>query len=164
MRLKFSNYLILFLFTLSVKLWWLNFIQTNYGAYKVTGNYFAQEGVDTYTYLEPIDNYLSKGEYGMFWYKGFSNNCVRPAPATVNPTFERAIRTPYYGIIYGAFRLFFGTKTAYDFLALLQLLFEILSVILLAKIAFLLTRSKVVFLSVYFLFTVTSWTTFLHFS
>ena len=161
MRLTFPRFLVLFLSAFLIKCLWIYFISINYGGYPLIGNSLAQRGVDSYTYIDPIDNLIENGTYGMKWYKGYA--FLEKAPASIVPTFEYAIRTPHYGMFYWFFRLFLEKKSALDALAIFQLLIEIISIFLLAQIAFGLTKSTKIFYIVFATYTLTSWCTFFTF-
>jgi hypothetical protein len=80
--------------------------------------YLAKVSGDTFSYLDPMDNYLTEGEY-YFW------NGARKVFAG---------RMPYYGLPYFFFRLFFDKSVSADLLALLQIFLDALATVYFARL------------------------------
>ncbi len=82
--------------------------------------FIAIDGGDTFSYLDPIDNYIAEGEY-YFW------NGARKVSAG---------RMPYYGAPYFLLRLLFEKSAAYDIYVIIQILFDALAAIVFARLCF----------------------------
>lgn len=87
---------------------------------ELSAGFLAKVTGDTFSYLDPIDNYLIEGEY-YFW------NGERKVFAG---------RMPYYGIPYFLFRLFFNRESSADLLVLLQILFDVIAGFYFAKLCY----------------------------
>lgn len=151
--LRTRKKILLFILIFSVKLCYIIFIN-NHFKHRLSGKYLATSSGDTPTYIEPVENLISHGNYGMFMseYTPFVNK--------LDPKYFPTIRTPHYGIIYMVFRFFSTEKTAFDGIVLLQLLIEVLSIIAFSGMIYRITRSQFgYFLSLFFL-TMSFWITF----
>ncbi len=104
----------------------------------------ASKNGDAPFYVDPIDNYLEKGEY--YYQSG-------------NQKIETG-RAPYYGLTYLMFRLFLPRETSYDMVVILQLLVESLAIMYLCALASLVFKHKVAYLLTYLLMIVSFNTTF----
>ena len=98
---------------------------------------FAMEGGDSYSYFEPVDNYISSGKYYGKIYEDY--------------------RMPGYGAIYFILCKFFSVPVALNILVLLQLLLSAISVYVLASISFSLFRSDLSFYLTYFLYLISTY-------
>lgn len=105
---------------------------------KTYSTVFAHETDDARSYFEPIENFLSSGNYGGGEFGDY--------------------RMPGYGIPYAVLRTFFSPDTSVDTLVVLQLMLAILSVYILALIAFRISSSSAVFYWTYFLFCLSTYT------
>jgi hypothetical protein len=103
-----------------------------------TSTVIASKSGDAPFYIDPIENYIVKGEY-------FYNN------GTEKITMGRA---PYYGITYFIFRIFLPQETSYDMVAILQLLVESLAIIYLSALGYLIIKHMAAFLLTYLLMMV----------
>ncbi|MCS7078064.1 MAG: hypothetical protein NZ455_15235 [Bacteroidia bacterium] len=105
---------------------------------EIEGIIAVKEG-DTNSYIEPIENLITKGEY-YFTYKA--------------KFFEEklyASRLPHYGLIFGFFRLFFSHTASCNLLVLLQILLEATSVLLISLLCFEILGSYIFFWISWFL-------------
>jgi len=89
---------------------------------------------DAFSYITPIDNLINSGNY----YPDY--------------------RMPGYGFFYYIFHLFFNSNISLDLLIVLQVIFSILSVYVLAITVFNFTNSKKIFYIVIFLFGISTYT------
>ncbi|TAE18436.1 MAG: phospholipid carrier-dependent glycosyltransferase [Bacteroidetes bacterium] len=87
----------------------------------------AIAGGDTFSYFEPIEQYKNTGDY---YFINLEKKKVY------------AGRMPYYGSIYYFFSTFLPKSTAYDAVALLQILFESLAIVLMSLLAYRYTQTK----------------------
>lgn len=113
--------LVLFLITFVIKLatcWYLSYLQKCY-APSLGNTELACYTGDASSYLEPIDNYIQHGEY-----------------STIGQNGEKIYtgRAPYYGIPYYLFRQLFSQTLSYDLVVLLQIVFETIAILFLAKL------------------------------
>jgi len=76
---------------------------------------FGIKAGDTNSYIQPIDNYITKGEY----FSDYHNN-------------EKihAGRLPHYGILYYLFRFSFLPSVSYDLIVIFQVLIESISIVI----------------------------------
>jgi hypothetical protein len=114
----------------------------------------AIEGYDTHTYLDPAENLIKRGAFGM------SMGEFSPREDKQHPKFYPAIRTPYYSLFYLSFRLFFSESHACDLLAILQLIIEALSVLVLGEIVYRITKSKFAAGLAFICLMLSSWITY----
>ncbi len=88
-----------------------------YNAHLQLGEFIAYDSGDTHSYLDQIEEYIQTGEY------------------SVGSVEEKNVgRGPYYGAYYYLFRQFLPTPKALDALAILQILWYALAIILLMLI------------------------------
>lgn len=109
-----------------------------------TSAIIASKNGDARFYVDPIDNYIEKGEY-------FFNN------GTEKISMGRA---PYYGITYFIFRVFLPQGISYDMVAILQIIVESLSIVYLSALCLLILKSRLAFLLTYLLLLVSLNSTF----
>jgi hypothetical protein len=118
------------------------------------GHYLASSGGDTFSYINTIENYIDKGNYGMYLGEFY------PYQNTNSANFYPMIRLPHYGIIYLIFRQVFGKETSSDLLVLLQLIAEVLSIMLFSKLILAVTKSRLSYWVSLLILTLSSWVTF----
>jgi hypothetical protein len=99
---------------------WLAYITHENGYKYIYG--LAAFTEDTGTYIGPIENFIKHGQY--FW------------------GYAKAGRTPYYGLIYYPFRVFFSMATSYNILVIIQLIAESAAIFYMAKTCQLLTNMR----------------------
>ena len=81
------------------------------------GEFIARDSGDTHSYIDQIEDYIQTGEYN------------------VGSVEDKAVgRGPYYGVYYFLFRLFLSVPKALDALAILQILWYALAIVLLMLI------------------------------
>src|SRR5689334_4724153 len=122
------NFFLLFLLALIIKLasaYYLAHLRKCF-TQETISTVIASKYGDAPFYVDPIDNYIEKGEY-------FYNN------GTEKVSMGRA---PYYGMTYLIFRVFLPREVSYDMVAVLQLLVESLSIIYLSALCFMALKSK----------------------
>lgn len=85
-----------------------------YNEHLQCGEYIAYDSGDTSGYIDPIEEYIQTGQYN------------------VGSIEDKNVgRGPYYGVYYYMFRQFLSVKKSYDALAILQILWYALAIILL---------------------------------
>lgn len=137
-----KKYFLLFILAFTVKLVSCYYI-SSLGKCVVQDNnnnntVLASKAGDAYSYLDPIDNLLEKGEY--FLQDG-----------------ERKVsigRAPYYGTIYFLFRLFLSPSASYEMVALFQIFCEAIAIVYLALLSQLIIKRKEAFMVTYLLMVV----------
>jgi len=113
-RKLFFLFLLCFLIKLASILYLLQLTHCYPGADFRHRGFIAWLAGDTPTYLEPIDNYLEKGE---FYFTNAASEKVYIG------------RGPYYGAPYFLFRLFFNQTVSYNLFAFLQIALASLAVL-----------------------------------
>jgi hypothetical protein len=113
-RKLFLLFLITFFIKLSCLLYLIHLSHCFPGADFRHRGFIAWVAGDTPTYLDPVDNYLNKGE---FYSLSSSGEKIHIG------------RGPYYGVPYFLFRLFFNQTPAYNLYALFQIALASLAVL-----------------------------------
>jgi hypothetical protein len=108
----------------------------------------AFDGGDATSYIEPIENFIRNGEYGIQPYD-YSQ--------TLMITKFDDFRMPGYGAPYFLLRLIFDQSTALNSLVILQLLCSGISVYVLALIALKLFKHQIFFYSTYLLYLISTY-------
>lgn len=146
--------LILFIGIFLLKLTYVVFINHHFKHEKLAGHVLATAAGDTPTYIEPIENLIKTGSYGM-WMSEYT-----PFLNKENPEYFTTIRTPHYGFFYLFFRLFTEPKMALDLIVLLQLAVEALAILAFSKMIYEITFSKLGYGLALFFLVASSWITF----
>ena len=149
-----KNKILFFFLLLIIKFSWVFFLNNNFKSHSVIGNFIATTAGDTRTYIEPIENYLKNGEYGM------ELGAYTPFKSDIPTVFYPALRTPHYGLFYLFFRNFFSQKISYDLLALLQIFLEVISTLAFASMCFSLTMHRLGYYIPLIFLGLSSWITF----
>ncbi|MBL0045062.1 MAG: hypothetical protein IPP33_11925 [Flavobacteriales bacterium] len=100
--------------------------------YSAFPGYWGGISHDSYSYIEPIEHLLASGSY-------FPD-----------------LRMPGYGLPYGLLRLLLPQAHALNALLVLQLIMDAIAVVLLARIAWMITRNRTVFASVFWIYAISS--------
>ena len=100
--------------------------------YSAFPGYWGGISYDSYSYIEPIEHLLASGSY-------FPD-----------------LRMPGYGLPYGLLRLLLPQAHALNALLVLQLIMDAIAVVLLARIAWMITRNRTVFASVFWVYAISS--------
>lgn len=124
-KLLILSLLAVFLFKLGYAYIYSNAITCKYPQLE-RGSFTVFSG-DSFSYIDPIENYINKGEY---YFINFQEEKTY------------AGRVPHYAIPYYLLRLIFDQPVALDIFILFQILFESFAAVLLANLVFKLTRSK----------------------
>ncbi len=96
----------------------------------------AAEAVDTYSYFDPMENFIQKGVYTDKQYEDY--------------------RMPGYGWVYYFLRLFFSINTTVNVIIFLQLFLSAVSVYVLALTAFMVFKRERYFYLTFFLYAVST--------
>jgi hypothetical protein len=115
--------------------------------YLASRGVFAIEGGDTFSYFTPIENLLTKNIY--------AND--------IDNIQTYAGRMPGYGTLYYLFRLLFEQKGSINLIITFQILFSIISVFFLSKIAEHITNNKFVFYCTFLLAAVSTYSSIFDF-
>jgi hypothetical protein len=146
--------IIFFFLLLIIKFSWVFFINNTFKTNSLIGNFIATKAGDTQSYIEPIENYLDSGKYGM--YMGEYTPFKSDGPLVFYPS----LRTPHYGVFYLFFRTFFSMNVSFDLLAILQILLEVLSILAFASLCYSIIRQKAGYYIPLLVIGFSSWITF----
>ena len=149
-----SKKVFLFLFILITKLIWILFINNHFKSKSSIGYFIAISGADTHSYIQPIENYIETGNYGMMLgeFTPFQNH--------TEEVFYPTIRTPHYGILYFLFRIFFTQQWSFELLAFLQLIVEVFAILAFSSLIYDRTHNKRAYYLGLFFLTFSTWVTF----